>query len=72
MEFEESDIKKIYVQDILERAISNQSNTVVYACRNQNMINELNEICYKKGVTENQIFNDAFVVSNWVKKNTDL
>jgi CDP-4-dehydro-6-deoxyglucose reductase, E3 len=55
---------KGYVQDIV---ISNQidlSDSVLYACGSENMIQDSKELVLKKGLSEDAFYSDAFISSN--------
>lgn len=50
-----------YVQDILLSKSINLSDSVVYACGSENMINDSNKILIQNGLSEDSFYSDAFV-----------
>lgn len=52
-----------YVQDILLSKSINLSDSVVYACGSENMINDSNKILIKNGLSEDSFYSDAFVTT---------
>lgn len=52
-----------YVQDILLSKSINLSDSVVYACGSENMINDSHKILIKNGLSEDSFYSDAFVTT---------
>jgi CDP-4-dehydro-6-deoxyglucose reductase len=52
-----------YVQDILLSKSINLSDSVVYACGSENMINDSNKILIQNGLSEDSFYSDAFVTA---------
>ncbi|RKS89756.1 CDP-4-dehydro-6-deoxyglucose reductase [Flavobacterium limicola] len=50
-----------YVQDILLSKSINLSDSVVYACGSENMINDSNKMLIQNGLSEDSFYSDAFV-----------
>jgi CDP-4-dehydro-6-deoxyglucose reductase len=50
-----------YVQEILLSKSINLSESVVYACGSENMINDSNKILIQNGLSEDSFYSDAFV-----------
>ena len=53
-----------YVQDILLRQALDFSQSAVYACGSEKMIEEAKDKLLKKGLPDKNFFSDAFVISN--------
>ena len=53
-----------YVQDIILKDSIDLSNTQVYACGSNDMIESAKKTLVENGLNENQFFSDAFVQSN--------
>jgi CDP-4-dehydro-6-deoxyglucose reductase len=52
-----------YVQDILLSKSINLSDSVVYACGSEKMINDSNKILIQNGLSEDSFYSDAFVTT---------
>ena len=54
---------KGYVQDIVISKKIDLSDTVIYACGSENMINDSRELVTENGLSEDAFYSDAFICS---------